>query len=119
MNNQNCNTKSSNNKIVSNGVNDNLSNNMEMFMSHQFSSSISIQSSRSSDESKSESNSKYRHRDVANARERDRTESVNHAFNVLRALIPTQPCDRKLSKIEILRLACSYIQHLNYLKHAK
>jgi len=51
-------------------------------------------------------------RQVANARERDRTHSVNSAFNALRGLIPTEPINRKLSKIETLRLACSYIAHL-------
>lgn len=48
-----------------------------------------------------------------NARERDRTQSVNMAFTTLRTMIPTEPCDRKLSKIEILRLAKSYIEHLD------
>ncbi|XP_039276113.1 transcription factor 15-like [Nilaparvata lugens] len=49
----------------------------------------------------------------ANARERNRTYSVNSAFTVLRSLIPTEPADRKLSKIETLRLATSYISHLD------
>ena len=49
----------------------------------------------------------------ANARERDRTQSVNTAFITLRTMIPTEPADRKLSKIEVLRLATSYIAHLN------
>lgn len=53
-----------------------------------------------------------RQRNVANARERDRTNSVNTAFTALRTLIPTEPADRKLSKIETLRLASSYISHL-------
>lgn len=52
-------------------------------------------------------------RSHANARERDRTQSVNTAFVTLRTLIPTEPADRKLSKIEVLRLATSYIAHLN------
>ena len=52
-------------------------------------------------------------RNLANARERDRTQSVNTAFVTLRTLIPTEPADRKLSKIEVLRLATSYIAHLN------
>jgi len=51
-------------------------------------------------------------RNAANARERDRTQSVNTAFTALRTLIPTEPLDRKLSKIETLRLAASYIAHL-------
>ncbi len=54
-----------------------------------------------------------RQRQVANQRERDRTHSVNSAFLHLRDLIPTEPLDRKLSKIETLRLAGSYINHLN------
>lgn len=53
-----------------------------------------------------------RQRQTANARERDRTHSVNSAFTTLRTLIPTEPADRKLSKIETLRLASSYISHL-------
>ncbi|KAG7229490.1 hypothetical protein INR49_031911 [Caranx melampygus] len=51
-------------------------------------------------------------RNAANARERHRTQNVNTAFTALRTLIPTEPVDRKLSKIETLRLASSYISHL-------
>ncbi|XP_053681688.1 transcription factor 15-like [Sabethes cyaneus] len=51
-------------------------------------------------------------RSQANARERFRTHSVNSAFTNLRLLIPTEPKNRKLSKIETLRLAKSYISHL-------
>ena len=50
---------------------------------------------------------------VNNSRERDRTHSVNTAFYELRTLIPTEPPNRKLSKIETLRLASSYISHLH------
>ncbi|XP_026148712.1 basic helix-loop-helix transcription factor scleraxis-like isoform X1 [Mastacembelus armatus] len=57
-------------------------------------------------------NVEVRQRTAANARERDRTNSVNTAFTALRTLIPTEPADRKLSKIETLRLASSYISHL-------
>lgn len=39
--------------------------------------------------------------------------SVNVAFDILRAMIPTEPINRKLSKIETLKLACGYINHLN------
>lgn len=55
----------------------------------------------------------------ANARERDRTFSVNSAFKCLRSLIPTDPPARKLSKIETLRLATSYITHLQNMKKAR
>lgn len=83
----------------------------------------------------------YKQRNQANARERCRTHrywfskildpwksicgatkklicqsstfSVNSAFNTLRLLIPTEPKNRKLSKIETLRLAKSYISHLS------
>ena len=54
-------------------------------------------------------------RRYANARERTRTHSVNDGFVILRQLIPTEPINRKLSKIETLRLASSYIWHLNAL----
>ncbi|VDP77757.1 unnamed protein product [Echinostoma caproni] len=50
---------------------------------------------------------------IANERERSRTASVNDAFLMLRSLIPTEPMNRKLSKIETLRLASSYISHLH------
>lgn len=58
-------------------------------------------------------------RGQANRRERVRTENVNAGFDNLRRLIPTDPEDRKLSKIEILRLATSYINHLYNLTKAK
>ncbi|XP_067126698.1 transcription factor 15-like, partial [Centruroides vittatus] len=58
-------------------------------------------------------------RQTANARERDRTRCVNTAFTLLRTLIPTEPADRKLSKIETLRLAASYIAHLATLKYCQ
>ncbi len=51
-------------------------------------------------------------RHFANERERGRNQSVNGAFQVLRDLIPTENMDRKMSKIETLRLATKYILHL-------
>ena len=57
-------------------------------------------------------NNNVRQRTAANARERSRTHSVNEAFVTLRKRIPTEPLDRKLSKIETLRLASNYISHL-------
>ena len=46
-------------------------------------------------------------------RERQRVEAFNHSFSELRKLLPTLPPDKKLSKIEILRLAICYIAYLN------
>ncbi|BFG01760.1 basic helix-loop-helix transcription factor scleraxis [Drosophila madeirensis] len=52
-------------------------------------------------------------RQKINARERYRTFNVNAAYEALRSMIPTEPMNRKLSKIEIIRLASSYISHLS------
>uniref|UniRef100_A0A0K2U139 Twistrelated protein 2like [Anolis carolinensis] n=1 Tax=Lepeophtheirus salmonis TaxID=72036 RepID=A0A0K2U139_LEPSM len=50
-------------------------------------------------------------RNQANVRERQRTQSLNLAFQNLRQIIPTRPCD-KLSKIQTLKLASCYINFL-------
>jgi nescient helix-loop-helix protein len=47
-------------------------------------------------------------------RERIRVEAFNVAFSDLRKLLPTLPPDKKLSKIEILKLALCYIAYLNH-----
>lgn len=47
-------------------------------------------------------------------RERVRVEAFNIAFGRLRELLPTLPPDKKLSKIEILRMAICYIDFLNH-----
>ncbi|KRY42743.1 Zinc finger protein ZPR1, partial [Trichinella spiralis] len=47
------------------------------------------------------------------SRERSRVESFNRAFEQLRRLLPTLPPDKKLTKIEILRLAISYMTYLD------
>lgn len=54
---------------------------------------------------------------AANKRERKRMHTVNSAFDQLRELVPTYPSNRKLSKIDTLRLACTYIQDLVSLLH--
>lgn len=53
----------------------------------------------------------------ANSRERKRMHTVNSAFDQLRELVPTYPSNRKLSKIDTLRLACTYIQDLVSVLH--
>jgi hypothetical protein len=50
-------------------------------------------------------------RQLANVRERQRTESLNEAFDKLRNIVPTLPSD-KLSKIQTLKLATKYIEFL-------
>ncbi|CAG9855900.1 unnamed protein product [Phyllotreta striolata] len=50
-------------------------------------------------------------RQMANVRERQRTQSLNEAFASLRKSIPTLPSD-KLSKIQTLKLATRYIDFL-------
>ncbi len=77
--------------------------------------------------SDSESNGEYENgetfvqkkikRIAANKRERKRMHTVNSAFDQLRELVPTYPSNRKLSKIDTLRLACTYIQDLVSLLH--
>lgn len=74
--------------------------------------SQNVNKRRKSSGSGQDSSIPLKQRSQANARERDRTHSVNTAFSTLRTLIPTEPKDRKLSKIETLRLASSYISHL-------
>ena len=50
---------------------------------------------------------------VANVRERKRMLSINSAFEALRHQVPTFPYERRLSKIDTLRLAIAYIALLS------
>ncbi|XP_041256203.1 helix-loop-helix protein 13-like [Onychostruthus taczanowskii] len=50
-----------------------------------------------------------RQRRAANLRERRRMLSINAAFEELRGRVPTFPYERRLSKIDTLRLAIAYI----------
>ncbi|XP_072044756.1 musculin-like [Amphiura filiformis] len=51
-------------------------------------------------------------RNAANARERARMRVLSKAFCRLKTSLPWVPPDTKLSKLDTLRLASSYIQHL-------
>ena len=51
-------------------------------------------------------------RQMANLRERKRMQCINEAFEGLRSHIPTLPYERRLSKVDTLRLAISYINFL-------
>ena len=66
----------------------------------------------SSDESDEENPKKRIRRVAANTRERNRMHAVNNAFDMLRELVPAYPSNRKLSKIDTLKLACAYISDL-------
>lgn len=59
------------------------------------------------------SGKKVLQRKAANMRERRRMKSINDAFDCLRKCIPvTESVDRKLSKVDTLKLAMSYISYL-------
>ena len=51
-------------------------------------------------------------RNAANARERSRMRVLSKAFSRLKTSLPWVPADTKLSKLDTLRLASSYISHL-------
>ncbi|CAH1789006.1 unnamed protein product [Owenia fusiformis] len=54
-------------------------------------------------------------RHAANMRERKRMQSINEAFEGLRTHIPTLPYEKRLSKVDTLRLAIGYISFLGEL----
>lgn len=58
-------------------------------------------------------------RDAANARERRRMNGLNDAFERLREVVPNLNSDQKLSKIETLLIAQTYIQALARLIEAE
>ena len=51
-------------------------------------------------------------RGAANLRERTRMRVLSKAFGKLKIMLPWVPPDTKLSKLDTLRLATSYISHL-------
>ncbi|KAK5640029.1 hypothetical protein RI129_010840 [Pyrocoelia pectoralis] len=55
---------------------------------------------------------KHPQRNAANARERARMRVLSRAFCRLKTTLPWVPADTKLSKLDTLRLATSYIAHL-------
>ncbi|XP_020377019.1 transcription factor 21 [Rhincodon typus] len=55
---------------------------------------------------------KQTQRNAANARERARMRVLSTAFSRLKTSLPWVPSDTKLSKLDTLRLAASYIAHL-------
>lgn len=96
--------------------------NLRNTVSHSTSSSLSIQDEVSSsslahltrEERRRRRRATQKYRLAHATRERIRVEAFNVAFAELRKLLPTLPPDKKLSKIEILRLAICYIAYLNH-----
>ncbi|XP_054766679.2 uncharacterized protein LOC129273637 [Lytechinus pictus] len=74
------------------------------------SSSSTSQSSKSTNKpGRSYKNLSRSRRIVANARERNRVHTISAAFEGLRRAVPSYSHNQKLSKLAILRIACSYI----------
>ncbi|KAE8599008.1 hypothetical protein XENTR_v10017017 [Xenopus tropicalis] len=65
--------------------------------------------------SRSSKDCKQSQRHAANARERARMRVLSKAFSRLKTSLPWVPPDTKLSKLDTLRLASSYIAHLRQL----
>lgn len=55
----------------------------------------------------------------ANARERTRVHTISAAFNTLRRAIPAYSHNQKLSKLSVLRIACSYIVTLSQIINSR
>ncbi|XP_062377608.1 transcription factor 21 isoform X1 [Sardina pilchardus] len=64
---------------------------------------------------KNQSDGRQTQRNAANARERSRMRVLSKAFSRLKTTLPWVPADTKLSKLDTLRLASSYISHLRQL----
>lgn len=69
---------------------------------------------RSKEEKRLKRRATAKYRSAHATRERVRVVAFNVAFAELRKLLPTLPPDKKLSKIEILRLAICYISYLDH-----
>lgn len=61
---------------------------------------------------RSSTKEKPQQRNAANARERARMRVLSRAFCRLKTTLPWVPADTKLSKLDTLRLATTYIAHL-------
>lgn len=82
---------------------------------HQSTKSASQQQHRSASQRncKNYKNMTRERRIEANARERTRVHTISAAFDTLRQAIPSYSNTQKLSKLSILRVACSYILTLS------
>lgn len=66
------------------------------------------------DESSDGEASPMNFRNNGGVKEKDRAKAFNVAFDRLRQSIPSLPKSKKLSKIEVLRLAICYMSYLDY-----
>lgn len=87
---------------------------LECFASSRNDGTKKISMNQSREERRKSRRATEKYRSAHASRERIRVEAFNLAFNRLRKLLPTLPPDKKLSKIEILRLAICYISYLNH-----
>ncbi|KAG5878025.1 hypothetical protein JTB14_014204 [Gonioctena quinquepunctata] len=89
----------------------------EMFPSLQTPSTSGSSSKKSLDcqrrEQRNYKNMTRERRIEANARERTRVHTISAAFDTLRRSIPAYSHNQKLSKLSVLRIACSYIMTLS------
>lgn len=85
----------------------------EMFPNLQSSSSSSKCSDIPRREQRNYKNMTRERRIEANARERTRVHTISAAFDTLRRSIPSYSHNQKLSKLSVLRIACSYIMTLS------
>ncbi|CAH1796863.1 unnamed protein product [Owenia fusiformis] len=105
---------------VTNTPEDGLTQNMELSQTQNSTTSGRRRNNQSNQENLSREERRRRRRATQKyrtahaTRERIRVEAFNVAFAELRKLLPTLPPDKKLSKIEILRLAICYISYLNH-----
>lgn len=71
------------------------------------------QSSSSQNYNRNYKNMTRERRIEANARERTRVHTISAAFETLRKSVPAYSTNQKLSKLSVLRIACSYIMTLS------
>jgi Fer3-like protein len=94
-------------KIPSHGRQETNSNNDELHHHHNSPSSVMLSSQNATNGGVGTGGTG--HRFAANVRERRRMMSINTAFDELRYHVPTFPYEKRLSKIDTLRLAMAYI----------
>ncbi|XP_030760651.1 uncharacterized protein LOC115885777 [Sitophilus oryzae] len=84
-------------------------------LSPSSSSSATNQKSDQKREQRNYKNMTRERRIEANARERTRVHTISAAFDTLRRAVPAYSHNQKLSKLSVLRIACSYIMTLSSL----